>query len=242
MNKKYRFLYLMLMASVLSCSKVVEQRGVVNFSIDSDYGIVDVVKSSVSDYTSLPSASSFNIEIVRDDDTPVWSGVLSSWDNTTPLVAGDYSVKASFTDGKEGFDKPSFQGEKKFTVVGENSTDVLVPVSLQNCLVRVSCTDNFRNYYPHYSFVLTTAEGMEIVFDENETRAAFIDAYKFSVSGSLVNQGGVKSSFAAKEYEGLEAATCYTLRFDTSGTGGMKISISFNDEVNVVDLGFVELN
>ena len=42
--------------------------------------------------------------------------------------------------------------------------------------------------------------------------------------------------------DALEPATCYTLSFDVTGTGGSSISITFDDSVETVNLEDIELN
>ena len=78
-------------------------------------------------------------------------------------------------------------------------------------------------------------------FPKGESRAAFMDAYKFTVSGEMTNQNGVKSNFT-KEYTNLSEACCYTLSFDVNSVGCSSITISFDDTTETVDLGNIDLN
>lgn len=236
---------LALLAVAASCSKQdgKGQNGSVSFSIPSNYEIAEVTKGSVRDYTSsLPSASDFTITIKDGNGAQVWSGLVSAWDPATALEVGNYSVSASFgEEGIEGFDKPYFVGNANFSVAGNQNTEVTIPVTLANSLVKVACTDDFKSYFTDYNFVVTTGSNNVIEFPASETRAAFIDAYKFSISGTLTSQGGSTKSFST-EYSNLDAATCYTVKFDASGIGGVHVTISFNDNVETVDCGESELN
>jgi len=217
--------------------------GSISFTVASCEDVIEVTKSNVSDYTSLPAASAFTLNIVDKDGAQVWKGLLSEWDSASqPLSVGNYSVSASYSEeGVEGFDKPYFTGNANFGIVGGQTTNVSIPVALANSLVKVDCTDAFKNYFPEYSFTVVTGTGTSISFPMDETRAAFVDAFKFTISGTVKNQAGKSVNFS-KEYTNLEAATCYTVLFDADNTAGLKITITFNDTVETVSVGDVELN
>ena len=51
-----------------------------------------------------------------------------------------------------------------------------------------------------------------------------------------------KTQTFSAEYTNLHEATAYTLYFDASKVGGSTITITFNDSVEEVELGNVELN
>ena len=233
--------------AALSCSTKVVQgdggnEGFVNFTVENGGEIVEVTKSNVSDYTSLPSVSDFRIVVKNSDGAPVYDGLVSGWTSSTALMVGNYSVDASYgEEGAEGFDKPYFAGSASFAVTGGQTTAVSVPVKLGNSIVKISCSESFRNYFPQWAFKVTTGTGTVIDFPSTETRAAFVDAYKFTVSGTFTSQGGAVKTFS-NDYNGIEAATCYTMKFDASNIGGLKVTVTFDDTVTTVDCGDVELN
>lgn len=216
--------------------------GFVSFVVDNDGDIALVTKSSLSDFTTLPSASDFAIVVKNSDAQTVYEGTVKNWDSSKPLQAGNYNVTATYgEEGAEGFDKPYFTGATGFAVNGGQKTSVSVPAKLGNSLVKIECSESFRNYFTDYSFTLKTGSGTEIAFPKDETRAAFIEAYKFTLSGSFTSQGGAEKTFT-KDYNSIEANTCYTIKFDASNIGGLKVTITFDDTVTTVDCGDVELN
>ena len=230
------------LCALFSCAKSqTDGRGQVIFEVAGNHEVVDVTKSNVSDYTVLPSAGEFTIVIKDAESNSVWSGKIADWDPTTVLLAGEYTVEAAYGSLEtEGFDKPYFFGSQSFAVVGGESTPVSIPVALANTIIKVSCSDYFKKYYNTYEFKLTR-DGAEVVnFTMGETRAAFIDGYKIKVEGTLTSE--TKTQTFSKEYTNLNEATAYTLAFDASTVGGSTITISFNDVVEEVDLGNVELN
>lgn len=240
MKRTIKTLTLVIVSMVLaSCSKS-ETESTVRFSLDRNNDVAMVTKSSVGDYTTIPSASDFSI-VVTDAQGTEYTVTDPSAELT--LKTGEYTAKASYGSvSDEGFDKPCFEGEQTFTVEGGKTTNVTISTKLANAMVKMEYTDNFKKYYTDCSFTVTTGKGTQISFPMAETRAAFVDAYLIKVKGSLTNQSGKTQTFAEKEYKNLEAATCYTMKFDASNVGGASISISFNDTVEDVALGEIELN
>ena len=68
----------------------------------------------------------------------------------------------------------------------------------------------------------------------------FVDGYKINLEGTLT--GETKTYTFEKEYTMLNEATAYTINFDVPEVGGSTITISFNNNVEEVDLGEFELN
>ncbi|MBQ0043610.1 MAG: DUF4493 domain-containing protein [Bacteroidales bacterium] len=225
-----------------ACSKENGKVGSVRFAVTSNEEVAEITKGKVSDYTTLPATASFNISIKDADNASVWSGPISGWDASTALNVGNYTVIASYgEEGIEGFDKPYFSGSSSFAVVGGNTAQVSIPVQLGNSIVKVTCSDAFKNFFTDYSFTVTTGNGTKIDFPKGETRAAFVDAFKFTIAGDLLTQGGKQQSFS-REYINLEPKTCYTVSFDVDNVAGVTVTISFNDTVETVSLGDIELN
>lgn len=228
--------------AAFSCTKSqTEGNGRVAFAVSSNDVVADMTKSNVSDYTALPAAGDFTITILDESSSQFWSGKISEWDSSTPLPAGNYTVNASYGDIEdEGFDKPYFTGTQTFAVKGGETSSVSVPVALGNTIIKVSCSEYFKKYYSDYTFKLTRGAAEIATFVKDEAKGAFIDGYKIKVEGTLT--GELKTYSFEKEYSGLDEATAYTLNFDAPNVGGSKITISFNDTVETVELGDYELN
>lgn len=236
------FFCALMFVSALSCTKNQQEgEGQVSFGVMSDNNVVDVTRSNVSDYTTLPQAGDFFISVTDASSQPVWSGKVSEWDVAKLLKAGNYSVKAEYGNlEEEGFDKPYFSGATSFVVNGGEVKTVSIPVTLGNTVVKISCTQNFQNYYKNYTFKLTRGAAEIATFAKGETKAAFVDGYRFNLEGVL--EGETKTYEFNKEYTSLDAATAYTFVFDVTNTGGASITISFNNNVETVELGDFELN
>lgn len=228
----------------VSCSRQGGEglEGRVTFLLDADGQVVEATRSNVADYTTLPQTGKFTIVLTNADEDEIYNGLLESYNTSTSLKAGNYSVKAAYGSATdEGFGKPCFAGTKTFSVAGGGTASVSIPVSLSNSIVRVECSDAFEAYYTDYSFTVKTGGGTSVAFPKGETRAAFVDAYTITVAGTLTNQGGGVRSFS-KDYKSLSPKTCYTLKFDVSNVGGNSIRISFDETVEDVELTDVDLN
>ena len=257
-TKKMKHLQALIGALVLlvavSCTKnQVEGYGSVSFALDNNVEIVEQTRSNVSDYTTLPSADDFTLTITGVSVTYEWTGKVSEWDPTTPLPVGNYSVVAEYGSlEEEGFDKPYFYGEvDSFAVQGNETTAVSIPVALGNTIIKVSYSEMFKKYFTDYSFKLTRSNAEIVTFAKAETRGAFVDGYKITVEGTMTGEQLIKNedgelvpkTFSySKEYSNLAEATAYTLAFDVNNVGGATLTVTFNDTVETVDLGDIELN
>ena len=230
------------LCAVFACTKSQNAgSGYVEFKVKNTSEVADITRSNVSDYTTLPTSGDFTIVIKDAENAQVWSGKCSEWDPTTSLVEGEYTVEASYGFLEvEGFNKPYFYGSQAFTVVGNETAAVEVSAVLGNTIIRISCSDNFKNYFHDYTFKLTRDGSDVVTFPKDEDKAAFIDGYKIKVEGTLTSEN--KTQTFANELSNLNEATAYTLFFDVPQVGGSTITISFNDTVEEVELGNIELN
>lgn len=225
----------------ISCTKELAS-GSLKFYVDSDVDVTIATKSKISDIIALPNGENFRLAIKNSTDTLIWNDLLKNWSETTKLSEGTYKVTANYgAANDEGVLKPHFVGEREFSIVGDETTEVKIPVELKNCIIKVNCTDIFKKYFTDYSFILTTSANNEFSLDKDWTDPIFINADKVTVKGKFTNQGGVEQNFE-KTYDDLEAATCYTLTFDASNIGSLKVTVTFNDDVTTVDLGDLEIN
>ena len=217
--------------ALCSCNKD-EQFGSLAVALEEGDVAEVVTKSNVSDYASLPDAGSFTLTIMSGKKA-AWSGLLSEWDSETKLKAGVYTASVSCGDPEqEGPAKPYFAGEEEFTIFGGQVSQVSIPVSLGNCIVKIACTDAFNSYFKSSSFTITTGAGNVFSYTGG---GIFIDAYKFTVSGSVTAQNGASYSLADKTWN-VNSATCYTVKYDVDNVGSVTVTISFDDTVETVTL------
>lgn len=243
MKTSVKLICMAVLAIAVSCAKTPSASdGKVSFRLSEDYTLVDVTKSNVSDYTALPDASAFTLIIRDEESAEFWKGNISDWDAETRIPAGAYTATATFGSLEdEGFDKPYFEGEQTFTVAGDQTSEVTVPVVLGNTVIRVECTEAFRNYFKEYAFSLVRGNVELAKFNKGEDKAAFVDAYNLSINGTFTNEVG-QASKISQELTGLAPTKAYTCLFDVDAVGGKTITLHFNDTVETIDLGDFELN
>ncbi len=224
--------------------------GQVAFKVSSDPQIADMTKSSVADFTSLPSVGDFTLNVLDASSASIWTGKVSEVGATLQMLAGNYTAEVSYGDEtEEGFDKPYFAGRKEFAVRGGETTDVKIPVSLGNSVVKITCSQNFINYFKEAVFTLKRQNdivsfryggGVNDFNAANESKGVFVESYKFKISAVMKTENG-EYSFE-KEYDGIEAATAYSVNFDITNVGGTAVSITFKDGTETVELEDIELN
>lgn len=243
MKKLKSLIVLMLPITVVSCLKSdIVHEGCVDFTVSTDQFLTDVTKSNVSDFAALPVPEDFTIAVTNADGASIWSGKSSEWDSAAKIKVGEYTVEAVAGNlEEEGFGKPCFAGTRTFVVKDKETSEVEIPVSLANTVIKITCTENLKNYYKDYSFRLERNNTEIVTFAKDETRAAFIDGYKITVTGVFTAESGSEKAFS-KEYTNLAPATAYNMIFDVAGTGSGAVEISFNNNVETVELGDVELN
>ena len=211
------------------------------FEVSGNWDVTEVTKTNVSDFTTLPQAADFTITITDASSAQVWTGNVSEWDPATTLVAGTYTVAASYGSvNEEGFNKPCFLGTQEFTVVGGETTSVNVSVSLANTIIKIATSQYFDRYYTDYTLKFTRDGNDVVTFTKGETRAAFVDGYKITLEGTLTSE--TRTQTFTQEYTNLLEATAYTLSLDVANVGGSTLTITFNDTLETVELEDYELN
>jgi hypothetical protein len=206
-------------------------RGRASVALSADDSAIELSRASLG--LSKPAAADFALTISDASGNVVseWNSI-ADYDESTLYNVGNYSAKATY--GKtsvEAFETPCFEGTKEFAIIDDQTTEVRITAYVANAVVKIDCTDAFKNYFTNYSFTLTTAAGTEIPFVAGETRRAFIDPYTFSVAGSATTQTGSTVKIS-KSFSNIVAKTLYTVKFDVNSgaVGSATVTISFNDE------------
>ncbi len=235
--KKTNYLTATLVALALTACQKTDGYGQLNFFLEEGEVYEITTRGSVSDYATLPADGDFTLSI-KSGSSLVWTGLISVFDPTTQFRAGSYTADVTYGNAEdEGYEKPYFYGSTNFDITGGQTTAVSIPVSLGNSIVKIRTTIAFDNYYSSKSFKITTGAGTVI---NNVTGPVFMDAYKFTLSGTLTTQGGTVKTISDQTWN-VDAATCYTVKFDVTNTGSTTVSISFDDTVQTVNFS-EELN
>ena len=199
------------------------------------------IATALNDNTfAPPAAENFTIEIKnKSTSEQIHKGLLSAYDTATELKFGTYTVTATYDNETVGFysstSNPAvFEGETEFTVSEKKTYEVAIPVTLQNCILKVAYTDRFKAYYKDYS---VTIDGTtDIVFSSTETRGAFVTpgkSVKISYTCTPTQAQGDNNKAITKEATlNLEGGKSYVLTFDVKDVGGVAgFTVTINDTV-----------
>ena len=125
-----------------------------------------------------------------------------------------------------------------------------VPVKLANSVVKITCSESFKNYFTSCNVSLKGSSNTTFTFgygngssdfnESNQTRGVFVENWQVEVSGVFSTDS--KSYNFSNKYTNLEAATAYSINFNITNTGGAFVEISFADDVETIELEDIELN
>ncbi|MBO4264055.1 MAG: DUF4493 domain-containing protein [Bacteroidales bacterium] len=223
-----------LFSTLLGCARQGDGAGWISVRLLPRTAVAEATKSDVADYAALPAAEDFILELRNHADVLAWTGRLSDWDDGTALTAGPYTMTARYGNvEEEGFGKPAFVGEERFQVIAFETVPVLVKPKLANAIVQVKTGPMFRKYFTGATFRVTTASGAE--FDIKEGAGLFVEAYRFTLTGTMTAADDRTVSFD-RTFSGLEPATCYTVLLEAENVGGWKLNIAFDDTLEVISI------
>lgn len=196
----------------------------------------------------------FSIVIKDSKDNEKYNGPLKDWNTETPLALGNYTVEATYDQQQIGFygeedgGEPAFESETiSFTIANADApTEVAIPVTLSNSILRVRYTDMFKNYYSNCVTEVTQTD-KTVTFNYNETRGAFFDAASAAIKYTLTPSQAQDNNASAIEKtitQSLQAKTCHTLLFDVTNVGGVNtLTITIDDStVTEIPIDDIDIN
>lgn len=190
---------------------------------------VDCTTPAVEDF-------SLRIESISHQYSSSWA-TISEFNADNYLYAGSYKATVEAGDiTQEGYDKPMFRGEQTFTVTARQQTVVDIEAHIANAMVKVSLTDNFRNYFTGgWQLTLQTAAGNSFDVTTPSDKPIFIAPESFAITGTAIKQPNVSGSNGTQitlpemRRDNLAAQTLYTVTFDVSTAGRATLEIILDD-------------
>lgn len=230
---KHLALFFTAALTTVSCSEkgLDAGHGRMRIALSADDSAIELTRASLG--LNKPTAAEFSLTIMDETGEVVgeWDSI-AAYDEATLYNAGNYAAKARYgRTSIEAFETPCFEGTQAFTIVDDQTTSVEITAYVANAIVKIEYTDAFKNYFSDYSFTMTTAAGSQLPFAADETRRAFIQPDRFSMTGSATTQTGTRVPIS-KEFTNIAAKTLYTIKFDVNAgnVGNATITVSFNDE------------
>lgn len=207
-------------------------RGRMSVALSTNDSAIELSRASLG--LTKPVAADFALTIsdATNEIIGEWTS-LTDYDESTLYDVGNYTAKVKCGNTlNEAFETPCFEGSSEYAIVDDQTTFVKVIAFVANAVVKIECTDAFKNYFTDYSFTLITASDTKIPFVAGETRRAFIEPNTFTVEGSAKTQTGATINFD-ETFSNITASTLYTVKFDVNSgnVGSATVTVTFNDEV-----------
>ena len=203
-------------------------------------------RSEVTDSTEgrfiladAPAAENLKVEIVGDGKTQTWATLaeFNTANEGLRFISAPYAITLSYGEkGVEGWSKAYYEGSTSVEVPMYGLTaEAYIEVILQNSIVAIEATDNFKGYFPQRTFKVKNIE-----WDAAKEELLFLNAGNVKVTCEAVSQTGKASTF--ETVVTLKSTTRHTVLFDLSTAGNAKVDVTFDGQlVEVVEQEF-ELN
>lgn len=200
------------------------------------------IAEALNDNTfNAPAANDFSI-VIKNKSTSeqIYKGLLSAYNTATELDFGTYTVTATYDNKTVGFYSSTanpaiFEGSVDFTLSENNqNAEVEIPVTLQNCILKVAYSDLFKAYYKDYS--VTVDDSTDVTFSSTETHGAFItpsNSVKISYTCTPTQaQGENNKAITRNTTVKFEGGKSYVLTFDVTDVGITPgFTVTINDDV-----------
>ena len=243
----------MALCAAISCNDAKEPTtatGRLSLEMHAEQSIELVTRAAVSiaevtGYTA-PKNTDFTFTVTDKYGDTAWSGKIADLsDGKLALDAGTYTVSAIYDEG--AMDSPVFAGSvANVTINGGSDTAVVVPVTLQNAIVRIEFDEMFSEYYDWSDFTLTSnGNSKTLTYGATQTKGMFVDNTTLTVKATLTSQAqsedySNKQYAFEKSFSDIKGGKCYTLKFSAPNVGQAgTIQISFGNEIdeeNIVDM------
>lgn len=148
---------------------------------------------------------------------------------------GEYTVEAYYgKKGEEGFEKPYYHDHVTVSVLENEITPVNLTAAVNNSIIRVEYTDDFKKYYSNYSATVTTSEKSFLV-SSKETRSVYVNPGTVSVTVNLTTPQGEELKVKTAPFT-AKARFEHPVIFGTDQSVGKgSITITYDDSLDMVD-------
>lgn len=229
---------------LVSCGQEIHESGngtgSVNLQLTANHKTINMSAAeggNEDEESSSPDISEFSIAINSKN-----GPFAKEWDSLadflpgTKFTAGEYTLKAYYGNIKnEGFDQPYYEGSSDFTVRRNEPTEVTATCYLANVKVTVESTEAFQNYFKSFTTTIHSAGGTYVEFNQNESRAAYVQPGDISLLVSLTKNNGTSSTFEPAAIVDAKPRQHYNVKLDVNqnSAGEAVLSVSFDNETEV---------
>lgn len=210
-------------------------------------GDVNDITTYLSDGFVMPSVDKFSIRLTKADGTTdqIW-GKLEDFQEAAKdgFAIGSYTLTAFYGDiedaSYQGFDSPCFSASTTFTVLPGRESKIELTPTLANSMVVFEYSDAFKEYMASYNAKLTpknapAQDRTEITFEQNETRAAFIQPLDADVKVSFTTKVTGKTQSASVEIGKFapQPRTLHKIKFDIkeNSNGFAQLTLTYDENL-----------
>lgn len=197
---------------------------------------------------ATPDLADFSLKITGTNFEKSWDSLNNYNSDDERYTAGWYTVAIECGDiNEEGFNKPYFNATQQVQVLDRNrTTEVQLTATVGNAIVAIQTTENFRNYFPSYSFKLTTATNT-FDLEENSAEHLFIAPQKkVAIDCTCIRQSNMETqtteTLPTQYIQTVNAKTRYVVTYDLKSAGGVEITVSLDNTIIGTIVVNVELN
>lgn len=211
------------------------EEGGIRLHLSTDGRVFTGGGESRSEGIIIPHESEFKLHLSKTDGSGSKEfSSLAEFENEESFPVGEYYLKAYYGDiTKEGFEKPYFLGTELVQVQPATVSDVSVTTRLNNSMVRLTFSDEFKSEYPSYSAALSTV-GSPFYIAQNENRVAYVQPGTVNINLTLTNAAGKTVTFNPASFV-AEPQHRYNVNFSlepgSSPDGALTLKILFDDNV-----------
>ena len=190
--------------------------------------------------SDAPAAEDLRVDIVGGNYAKSWSS-LSAFNaecsEGLTFIAAPYTITLSYGEmGAEGWSKPYFKGMTTVEVPMYGLTaEANIEVTLQNSIVAIEATDEFKVYFPLHSFKVKG-----FAWEAEREESLYLNVGNVTVTCEATSQTGKASTFEATI--SLKPTTRHTVLFDLSTAGNASVNVTFDGEIVDVTEEEFELN
>ncbi|MDE6536973.1 MAG: DUF4493 domain-containing protein [Muribaculaceae bacterium] len=173
--------------------------GKVLLELSTDARVLMNTRADDTKVSVVPEAGDFAIAMEKQDGS--FSKKFTNVDlfnREEGFPIGTYTLSASFGDAaKEGFELPYFSASDDVTVESGITGHVSLTASLQNSMVSVRYTDDFKSRFSAYSAMAKSETGeAAVAFAQAEERPAYMHPEKIELRLNLTNGKGEQVTIA----------------------------------------------
>lgn len=156
-------------------------------------------------------------------------------DNEFPI--GQYTVEVFYgSEEDEGYESPQFYGSQVITVNENQTTEVNISAELQNAILDVDYTDDFKNYMTFWDAEAQSVGHDPIDIPENEDRPVYTLEGTTTVSVSFTKPNGVSGKMQVASFNAVAKHYYHIVVGLNGGAGSASLTVSLDDTLAEEDI------